>query len=283
MPLRVTHLGDPGQVAVLNRWADEIEQKLRATNTKIFRVTNTAVAAIPPPVTGGGGTDVDPFIPLPNTALYYMARAIVGQTGLQTIGDSSTSVQNGGAVTINNGVIPSANAGVNVPFTVASGAGAAFNGWFPFNSTSNTNGIFWAGRNNKYQALVGSGVSAASVVIFLGFSTATPSSMRTFPFTGATQYLGIYSPGLGPTDNWHATINGSSVDTGVPLGTGPRVEIIMNDTANTTSFSINGSVPTVISGHNPSGFTWFPTMTFAVNSNTPFNFFVEYMYAQQDF
>lgn len=56
MPLRISDLNTPGQVAVLNRWADGIETTLRATNTKIFRVTNTAVGNI-----SSGGAFV-PFV-----------------------------------------------------------------------------------------------------------------------------------------------------------------------------------------------------------------------------
>jgi hypothetical protein len=225
-----------------------------------------------------------PQWPLPNTAVVFMARAIVAQTGLQTIGDASTNIQNGGTVSVNNASFPSASQGVAIDFSVGSGAGAAFNGWFPTNFSNNANGIFRAGRNCKYQARVGVGASTAGVIVFLGFSTADPSTLRTFPFVGANHYLGLYTPGVGISDNWHATINGSAVDTGVPIGTGSAlVEIIMNDTANTTSFSINGSTPTIISGSNPSGFNWVPITSFAVNILSSVNFLIEYFYAQQDF
>jgi hypothetical protein len=231
----------------------------------------------------GSQTQV-PQWPLPNTAIVFMARAIVGQTGLQTIGDASTAATSGGTVSISNGSFPTSTQGVVVPFSVGSGGGAAFVGWAPINSSSNINGIFRAGRNNKYQARVGVGGSTVGVVVFLGFSTADASDMRTFPFTSTTHYLGVYTPGLSSSDNWHATIGGTSVDTGVPIGTGAtEVEIIMNDTANTTSFSVNGSAPTVISGSNPSSFNWFPTATFAQNNASSFNFIIEYFYAQQDF
>lgn len=225
-----------------------------------------------------------PQWPLPNTAIVFMARAIVGQTGLQTIGDASTAATNGGTVNISNGVFPTSAMGVTVPFAVGSVGGAAYNGWAPINSSNNANGIFRAGRNCKYQARVGVGGSTVQVVVFLGFSTGDASNHRTFPFTSATDYLGVYTPGLGVSDNWHATINGSSVDTGVPIGTGVAVvEIIMDDVHNTTSFAVNGNVPTVISGSNPSAVNWFPTATFAVNGSFSFNFLMEYFYAQQDF
>lgn len=55
MPLRIT---DPVlQVGTLNKWADYIETQLKATNTKIFRVANTAVANTPPS-SGGGISDL---------------------------------------------------------------------------------------------------------------------------------------------------------------------------------------------------------------------------------
>lgn len=52
MPLRITDLNSIGQIGVLNKWATYIESQLKATNTKIFAVSNTAVATIPPPVVG---------------------------------------------------------------------------------------------------------------------------------------------------------------------------------------------------------------------------------------
>jgi len=224
-----------------------------------------------------------PSIPLPNSGLYFEARAIVGQTGLQTIGDASTAVTSGGTVAISNGAFPVSNLGVAIPVAVASGAGSAYAGWTPINIANNANGIFRAGRNCRYQARIAT-QSLASVITFLGFSTGDPSTLRTFPFVGSNHYLGLYTPGLGITDNWHATINGSSVDTGVPITTGSTfVEIVMNDIANTTSFSVNGGAPTVISGSNPSGFNWSPTITFAVNGSCTINFDIQYFYAQQDF
>lgn len=232
-------------------------------------------------ISASSGSSI-PQWPLPNTALTFMARAIVGTTGLQTIGDASTAVQNGGPTSISNGALPTAGLGVALPFTVGSGAGSGFNGWFPVNSSNNSSGIFWAGRNNKFQARAAF-TAGASIVCFLGFSTATPSTMRTFPFIGATEYLGLYTPGINSSDTWHATINGTSVDTGVAVTGSFYFEIIMNDTANTTSFSVNGSSPVVISGSNPSGFSWFPVVSFAVNSSSTIAFDLEYFYAQQDF
>lgn len=52
MPLRITN--PVTQVGTLNKWADYIETQLKATNTKIFRVANTAVATAPAK-TGNGG------------------------------------------------------------------------------------------------------------------------------------------------------------------------------------------------------------------------------------
>lgn len=52
MPLRITN--PVTQVGTLNKWADYIETQLKATNTKIFRVANTAVATAPAK-TGSGG------------------------------------------------------------------------------------------------------------------------------------------------------------------------------------------------------------------------------------
>jgi hypothetical protein len=61
MPLRVTDLNTPGQVGVLNKWADGIERQLKATNTKIFSVANTAVAT--GTGTGGGLSSVGLSMP----------------------------------------------------------------------------------------------------------------------------------------------------------------------------------------------------------------------------
>jgi len=51
MPLKLAHFDNPdgpkGQVAVLNKWADWVETQLHATQSKIFKVANTAVTNIP--------------------------------------------------------------------------------------------------------------------------------------------------------------------------------------------------------------------------------------------
>jgi hypothetical protein len=230
-----------------------------------------------------GSTTSTPQWPLPNTALTFMARAIVGQTGLQTIGDASTAVTSGGTVSISNGAYPTSTLGVAVQVAVADSSGAAFAGWQPINHASNSNGIFTAGRNCKYQARVAV-LSGLKLITFLGFSTGDASTLRTVPF-GSSIYVGIYTPGTGlPTDTWQATISGSAtVDTGVSISGNTYVEIIMDDAANTTSFSVNGSTPVVVSGSNPSGINWSPTISFANNNSTTIDFYLQYMYAQQNF
>jgi hypothetical protein len=228
----------------------------------------------------GASSASTPSIPLPNSAVFFLARAVVNGA-LQTIGDSSTGDQSGNG-TINNGIYPAGGLGVVVTATAGSIGGGGYVGWYPINSQNNLNGIFTAGRNNRYQARL-STASITDVITFAGFSTATPSSMRTFPFIGASDYVGLYTPGVGSGDNWHATINGTVTDTGAPITGNDYLELIMDDTANTTSFSVNGSTPVVISGMNPSGFNWFPTVTFAVNASAAVGMSLEYFYAQQDY
>ena len=54
MPLKLTKFEGRGSVATLNRWADEIEQKIHATNRQIAFV-NTSGGAGSGGTSGGGG------------------------------------------------------------------------------------------------------------------------------------------------------------------------------------------------------------------------------------
>jgi hypothetical protein len=293
MPLKITN--PVQQVAVLNKWADGIEDQLSKTVQQTSRaaqsvaVVTQTVANLPPAsvsLEAGNGISIagtDPYIisslciPRPNYGVYFQARAILGQNSFQTIGDASTAAQNGGSATISTATPPTSTEGVVIPLTLGNGSVNGYNGWFPINE-----GSFWAGRNCRYQARIQT-VPAGGNICYFGFTNATPSSMRTVP-PGATYCVAFYTPGVGITDTWHAAINGLTQDTGISVTYNEvYLEIIMDDTANTTSFAINGGTPLVISGHNLSGAVWWPTATFSQTTDVAQNFGVGYFYGEQSF
>jgi hypothetical protein len=245
----------------------------------------TAINAIIP----SGGN----FWPLPNTAVYYYARATIASTALQTLGAASTGQSSGnGTVVGAGGTAPTATVGITLPITVGTGAGGGYFGQYPFISTGAF--MFWAGRNCRYQArvtadtLYNTMVGGNRSVMYLGFTQGGPTDMRTLipGGLGAGTTLALLAAAAGPFPGfWTGYINGTTVNTGVAIVAGAMyyVEIICNDTANTTSFSVNGSVPAVISGSNLSGFAFNPIATFATADSVTHGMSIEYMYAQQAF
>lgn len=214
--------------------------------------------------------------PLPNNGIYYLARATVANTSLQTLGDASTAVISAGSASIANGAGPNANEGVSDK--VSSGSTInSYLGWLPVN-----NGIFWAGRNCRYQArarfpTVGDTTPAQA---WFGFSDQTPDALRT-P-TGNIVAM------LEDQGTWKGVIYNAGVLTSLTLSATPdtvthTLDIIMNDAGNNTKFYIDGVLQGTITGHNPSALAFWPTFTLINKIASTANVNFQYMYAQQDF
>jgi hypothetical protein len=218
--------------------------------------------------------------PLPNTALTFMSRAIVGTTSLQTIGDASTQTQSAGTGALSGaGSLPTASEGVFQQITTGAGTGNALFTWFPVNSK-----IFRAGRNNKYQARsrfpTAGDISASQV--WCGFSD--QSDLR--PTIGVVNVAAILSDfGVWKGVIYNAGVLTSILLTGTPDTATHDFEIDLNDTANTATFLIDGVVAGSISGKNPTGLNWFPLFSLMNKTvgGTTANVNFQYMYAQQDF
>lgn len=228
--------------------------------------------------TASGSTNTN-FIPLPNSGLPFEARAIVGASALQTIGDASTQTQSAGTGANNNGTVPTATDGVNQQVTSGATNNSVF-GFYPGNSK-----IFWAGRNNRYQARsrFPTAGDLSNARIWYGFTDQSPSNMRASAPAGANIAAFLFT---GP--NWTCVVANGGVYTTVGSGVAGDTnthsfDIVMNDTSNTTTFYIDGVSVGFVSGSNPSGLGWFPTFVvgntgaFTVNQN------LEYFYASQDY
>jgi hypothetical protein len=261
---------------------------VNAAVQSVIQPTPPAAPSITPPVI------VPPvntnFIPLPNNGVFFLARATISQTVLQTLGDTSTAQTSAGfGVAAQAAVAPTATNGVAQGVTVGNGSGGGY-----FGQTPASGFPFWAGRNCRFQAritadsLFNTMVGGARAVMYLGFSKGDPSTLRTLIPSGAASgtTVAFLSAAAGPfPGNWTAFINGVTADTGVAIVANANyfMELIMNDAANTTSFSVNGSVPVIISGSNPSGFAFWPIITFNTADSATHSMTIEYMYAQQDF
>lgn len=229
------------------------------------------------------GSASAPQWPLPNTAVAYMARAIVGATALQTIGDSSTGSASAGTGAVSNGTAPTSTDGVVVPIGSGTTPNSVF-GFFPINQ-----GIFWAGRGNKFQCRfrLPNAADLVNTRIWVGFTNVTPTGLRTDSPSGAVLAF-LYSPGSGGSTGFWQCVGASAVVTSVaPDNNTHRYEIDVTD-AGAVTFLIDGVV-VATSPTSSAGFVWWPTVTIGNNGTSVANpsgsvhLFLEYFYAQQDF
>lgn len=225
-----------------------------------------------------------PALPLPNTALYFMARAFFQGATLQTIGAATTGTSSAGSgAIVGSGTAPTANDGVILEITTGASNNSIF-GFLPVNGATPAT-MFRAGRNNRYQCrarfpTVG---DLSNARIWYGMTDKIPTSMNSSTPAGANIAAFLFT---GP--NWTCVIAQAGVYTTLGSGVaGDTVshsfDITMDDTANTTTFSIDGVSVGVISGKNPTGLNWFPTYVVGNTAAATVNQNLEYFYAQQDF
>jgi hypothetical protein len=260
MPLKINSNFDAGQAATLNKWADYIETQLHASNKKIFRVANTAVANIPPAaVSTSGVTDglthgdpvweYDPGYIILRDDFHgnLNSASVTGGTTYQNIGQLGWVLLGGFATTGPNGPLGGVPPNLGI-YSWANNSVVSAAGWLTLSgsggfSNSNFSQLSWALFEKP----------SWKMTFVFKVETANIPGQRTFITAQKSLYVGLSGPTLGAL----STNNVSRPDQfiGVRFDTSTSAPSI-GDTFFTLEVVANQTTSGVFTRHNTQGTTF---------------------------